>query len=205
MRRFLKTNFIPKLNATPHNIAATIFIFFILTHNNFSQTPEIPVRIQFEIFFKILSFDKNLKQRGAEGLKMLIVYQKKYRSSLAVFHEVDDLLQEQQIKDVNKIPITFSFVDIDESSISTAINKEGSNLIYVCPLRGIDIRDLVLLTREKNVLSFTGVADYVYDGVSVGMELKNQKPLILINLDASKEEDADFSSQLLKISKIIKE
>jgi hypothetical protein len=37
----------------------------------------------------------------------------------------------------------------------------------------------------------------------VGIGSKAGKPKILINLKASREEGADFSSQLLKLSKII--
>jgi hypothetical protein len=49
----------------------------------------------------------------------------------------------------------------------------------------------------------TGVPDYIYNGISVGIDIKGEKPEILINLKSSKLEGADFSSQLLKISTII--
>lgn len=170
-----------------------------------AQTPAIPVEVQFQIFFKILSFDKNINKRGADGLNILIVYQKKYRSSLALFNDINTMLEDSSIKSINKIPVRFHFVNIDETTISSIAKAEKINLIYLCPLRGVDITDITLFTRENDILSFTGISEYVYAGISVGVELKNQKPQIIINLNAAKEELADFSSQLLRISKIISE
>lgn len=182
-----------------------LFILLIYAGLIFPQSSGIPVNIQFQIFFKILSYDKKLDSRGSDGLKFLIVYQKKFRSSLAVHDDIRKMLDDYKFNDVEKIPLTFHFADIDEISLAESIAKDKINLVYFCPLRGIDIKEISLITRERDVLSFTDVPGYVGEGISVGLELINQKPRILINLSASKEEHADFSSQLLKISKIVEE
>lgn len=182
-------------------------LILVLTYSGliYSQTSEIPVNIQFQIFFKILSYEKNLDKRGSDGLRLLIVYQKKYRSSLSTYDDITKMLENYKFSNVEGIPITFHFTNIDVNSLRESIAKEKINLVYFCPMRGIALKEIVAITREYNVLSFSGVSEYVHEGVSVGLELINQKPRILINLNASKEEQADFSSQLLKISKIVDE
>lgn len=192
-------------NQNAKYFCVALMLVFIFSELTFPQTSGIPVNIQFQIFFKILSYDKNLDARGSDGLNYLIVYQKKYRSSLAVYDDIRKMLDDYKFNYLEKFPLTFHFADIDEIPLTESIAKEKIDLVYYCPLRGIDIKEISSITRELNVLSFSNLPGYVSEGVSVGLELINQKPRILINLNASKEEHSDFSSQLLKISKIVEE
>jgi hypothetical protein len=52
-------------------------------------------------------------------------------------------------------------------------------------------------------MTFSGVPEYVEEGISVGIDVKNNKPLIVINIKSAKLEGIDFNSQLLKIAKIL--
>jgi hypothetical protein len=99
--------------------------------------------------------------------------------------------------------INYYYMDIDEVNIQDEISKHNINLIFVCPLRGISLETITSLCREKKILSFADVSSYVENKLSVGIEMKGEKPQIIINLKNSKAEGADFSSQLLKLSRVI--
>ena len=60
------------------------------------------------------------------------------------------------------------------------------------------------LSRDKKILTLTGVPDYVDSGLTVGIGTKGRKPRIIINLLAAKAEGADFSSGLLNLAKVVK-
>lgn len=187
------------INKLIHIYLLILFLFQTL----FAQTVEVPVDIQFPIFLKILTFDRKLQQRGKNGLNMLIIYQKNFRSSYLIKEEIGKILTRLDINKIESIPIKYSFIDIDETNLHSALAKYNTNLIYICPLRGVPVESITKITREGGVLSFTGVPEYVESGVSVGIELKGEKPHIMINLASAKAEQAEFSSQLLRVAKIL--
>ena len=72
-------------------------------------------------------------------------------------------------------------------------------------LRAVAVDDIVTLTRELQVLTFTGVPAYVNDGMAVGIDLLEKKPKIVINLPAARAEGAAFNAHLLKLANVIQE
>ncbi|MBU2583915.1 MAG: YfiR family protein [Bacteroidetes bacterium] len=168
-----------------------------------AQGMEIPATIQISILLKTLSFDRKLSERSGDELNMLIIYQGNYTTSQLANKEVSEALNKLSINKVEGIPIKYYFLNIDESNLLSAVIKYEINLIYVCPLRGISLKTITSISREKSIISFTGIPSYVESGISIGVGLKRDKPQIVINLTSSKAEGADFSSQLLKLSKVI--
>ncbi|MCK9427020.1 MAG: YfiR/HmsC family protein [Ignavibacteriaceae bacterium] len=166
---------------------------------------DIPIEKQFPIFIKIFTFDRNLQQRAEDGLNILIVYQKNFRTSFSAYEKIREVLRKIDINSIENIPIKYSYLDIDEFSLQSAITRDKINMIYLCPLRGVSLESITSITRDRGILSFTGVSDYVESGIAIGLELKGEKTQIIINLTAAKAERTDFSSQLLKLCKIIEE
>ncbi len=183
-----------------------IFVFVVLLFSSaHSQTMDIPVETQFPIFMKILTYDRNLQQRGKDGLNILIVYQKNFRTSFLTQETIKEVLRKININKVENISIKFSYLDIDEFSLQSEISRDKINAIYLCPLRGVSLESITSITRDRGVLSFTGISDYVESGIAIGFKLKSERTQIIINLTAAKAERADFSSQLLKLCKVIEE
>lgn len=181
-----------------------IFIFgFILSVTVMAQQIAVPVNIQFKIFLKILSFNRAFNLSDGK-LNILIIFQNNFRTSLNVKNNILDYFENEKIKNFENVPIVINTLSLNnESDLDNYLNKNKCQLIYISPIRSIDIELLTDISRKKKILTFTGVPDYVREGISVGIDIKGEKPDILINLKASKLEGADFSSQLLKISTII--
>jgi hypothetical protein len=183
-----------------------IIIFYIFTINNiFSQEIAVPVNIQFSLFFKIFSFDRNFKQNIKSNVNILIVYQKYNKYSSNIKNDVMNLVDKNdEFSSFEGNPVKFRALSIDnESEIETYLKSNHVNCIYITPMRAINIESICKISRGKKVLTLTGVPDYVDEGISVGIGIKGEKPLIIINYNASKSEGGDFSSQLLKLAKVI--
>jgi len=163
----------------------------------------VPVDVQFPLFLKILTFDRNLKSRAGNEIVIAIIYQTKFKSSINTKDEFMDVMKKSTIKKIQDIPLKLVSVDIEAGSLEDAIKKENADVLYITQLRAVDIINIVKLCRTKKLISITGVPDYVKAGVSVGIDIKEQQPQILINLPGAKAEGADFSSQLLNLAKII--
>ena len=97
-------------------------------------------------------------------------------------------------------------VDLDsQPDLEAALAGSKVDLMYIAPLRAMNLKVITALSRAKKVLTLTGVPDYAEKGVAVGVGLKGESPEIIINLPAAREEGSDFSSSLLKLARVIEQ
>ena len=59
-------------------------------------------------------------------------------------------------------------------------------------------------TRGNQVLSVTNVASFVERGVTLGIEMNDNKPKVLLNLTSSESEGLNWDPKILKISRTIR-
>lgn len=166
------------------------------------QEVDVPVNTQVPIFFKILAFDRNLQTKAKDEINIGIVYQGKFNLSRDIkdsfVSELDNLVDNK----IQELPVKYFPIDLDLQNLETAIKNKKINIIYVTPLRAFDIKKITTLSRQYQVCTLTGISEYVEKGIAVGIDVKGDRPEILINLQAAKSENSDFSSQLLKLAHI---
>ncbi|MBI5215310.1 MAG: DUF4154 domain-containing protein [Ignavibacteriae bacterium] len=184
--------------------SALILFLSLFWSNSFSQEMPVPVDIQFRLLKKILSYDRNLRTRCGDTLVIGIVYQKRFRSSLNTKEEILRVSGEQPEQNIEDVPFICTAYEINSTAeMEHLLTNNNLDIVYLTPLRGIDIEQVALLCKEKYVFTFTGVPAYVSSGIIVGIDLKIEHPQILINLSSAKATKVDFNSQLLKLSKIV--
>jgi hypothetical protein len=185
-------------------------IFFLLivalaifSHELSSQEIAIPVDLQVSLFAKIVSFDRKFPERAGNEMVIGVVYQNIFRNSLVAKEQFCSSLE--NISDGKISGILFRYVPIDiseKSNLQQIVESENIDVLYICPLRAIELETIITASRTHRVLTFTGVPEYVERGISTGVGLKGNKPQILINLPASKAEGIEYTSQLLKLAKV---
>ena len=170
-----------------------------------AQEMPVPIKIQYELFLKILTYDRSFKKRVGDEIVIGIVYQRRFRISLNVKNELVEVIEKSSTKKLEEIPIRYVPIDLDdEPALTDAISRNSIDILYVAPLRALELKTITELSRQKQVMTLTGVPDYVKSGLAVGIGLKGKRPQIIINLPAAKAEGVDFRAQLLKVAKIIK-
>jgi hypothetical protein len=187
-----------------HRLGLTILLIFFFTATFHAQEMAAPIPLQLALFFKILPFDRNLKSRVGDEIVMGIVYQKKSRTSLNSKEEMVKVMNNFSVKEVEDIPIRQVLIDIDDVDLASAISNNKIDVLYITPLSAVGIKEITEISRANKITTLTGVPVYVESGLAVGIGTKDEKPQIIINLPAAKAEGADFSSQLLKLVKVIK-
>lgn len=178
---------------------------FILTPELKSQRMEVPIEIQVPMLLKILTFDRNLEKRSGKKFTIGIIYQSKYKDSFEAKDKFIESINRISIKKIKDIPIDLLSIDVDGSDLEHAILKKEINALYIAPLRAFDIERITKISQDRKIISMTGIIEQVNSGISIGIGAKGDKPLIIINLESAKLEGIDFSSQLLKLAKIIGE
>ena len=103
------------------------------------------------------------------------------------------------------IPISVVYIDLDaDDDWQHDIDSYEIDLLYITPLRVINIKEMADYYRGKKILTMSGIPEYVEEGIALGIGLANERPQILINLPAAKAVGADFSSQVLGIAKVFR-
>jgi hypothetical protein len=182
----------------------TLLLLFTLAGTACPQKMEVPVEQQVPLFLKILSFDRNLTERAGKQIVLAVIYQKKYRESLDAKNEFEDVTGKSAITKIDSLPIKFIAIDMsDNTDLVSTIDKNQVDIIYLAPVKALKIESITAISRQKHLITLTGVPEYVQAGVAVGIGAKGDKPQILVNLPAAKAEGINFDSQLLKLAKII--
>jgi hypothetical protein len=181
-----------------------LIFFFISTAVLRAQKMPVPINTQVTLFSKILTFDRNLRSRAGKEINIGIVYQKNFRTSFDAQDRFITAMAENQIKEIDGISVHCLPVELNNVIDLTKIIQENNiDILYITPMRSFDLEKIIDHTKASQTLTITGVPEYVEAGLAVGIGLKNDKPMIIINLTTSKAEGADFSSQLLKLAKVL--
>jgi hypothetical protein len=156
----------------------------------------VPVDVQTDIFITIGKLDRNYD--AGKPATLGILYQEGYPESVEAKDDV--------VAATTKRNLPIRCVAINAQSgkqLRKLLTETDATILYVAPLRGIDIAEISRITQQRGIRSVTGVPEYVELGLAVGVGLRNKRPLIIINLQAARAEGAAFSSQLLALARIV--
>ncbi len=163
-----------------------------------AQDMDVPVQIQVALFLKVLTFDRNLVISPPSEIVVGVVFQSGYRSSVNAKNVAMAALQTTG----NARKIRAIAIDLDRETLVAALPRYRPSVLYVAPLRAVEIGDLATTARNANITTVTGVPQYIALGLAVSVRLQGERPKLVINAEAAKAEGADFSAELLKLAQI---
>jgi len=170
-----------------------------------AQEMEVPLELQFKLILKALSFDRSLTERCGDSLDFCILYQAKFLQSENIKRELLRMTQnDEKMKSLDNVPIVWKTLDYNRpADLSSIIHNTTVDVLYITPLRTVDISSIADFCHNYKINSVTGVPEYLEKGLTLAVGAFGDIPLIIINLPAAKAEGSDYSSQLLKLAKVI--
>lgn len=178
-----------------------VFALLSLAGRAFAQQMPVPVDVQVPVLLKVLAFDRRIADARGEKLVVGVLYQSGFRLSSTVKDRVMDALSRAGSSGPANRPLNVVAVDADgKENLEKALTSLGVKVLYVTPLRAFDLPSLVAATRRSRTLTMTGVPEYVEAGLSVGLDLRQDRPRILVNLRAARAEGADLAAPLLVLA-----
>ena len=169
------------------------------------EHPDTAVKDHLPLIWKIISLDRNAKEDMGSHIRVGILFQKKNRVSVLNKESIVRLVEQRNRENPNSPSIHVTPIEItDTSLLENQLKTAEVNVLYITPLRGTAIEDIVHVTRSHGIRSFTGTASYVEEGVAVGFGIKGDGLQIIINLKASRNEGADYPLNVLRLAKVIK-
>jgi hypothetical protein len=166
-----------------------------------AQEMEVPVAVQLPLFLKVMSFDRQLRARAAGTLVVAFAYQGGFRASVDAKEQA--WRATIAVPDVDGIPVTLVPIDLDKEELAASLARSKATLVYIAPMRDIDVKDLTAVTRTRHVTTLSGVVRYVELGVAVGVRLRGERPRIVVNLAAARLEGAEFAAELLRLAEVL--
>ncbi|OGD18803.1 MAG: hypothetical protein A2W03_15005 [Candidatus Aminicenantes bacterium RBG_16_63_16] len=171
-----------------------------------AQEMALPPPLQYQLFLKILRYDRHFTAKPTTQVVIGILYQSGFRSSYEAMQAFSKAVQGTAQREFPNASIQAVPIDLDnQPDLETALAGSKADLMYIAPLRAMNLKIITSLSRAKKVITLTGVPDYAEKGVAVGVGLKGESPEIIINLPAAREEGSDFSSSLLKLARVIEQ
>jgi hypothetical protein len=167
------------------------------------QAMDLPVETQIPIFLKLLTFDRNLTTSAGTELTVGILFQGANRESTTARRQAEaELKRATQLFEgltVRVVPI-----DLDAGDdLAQRLEAEQVSALYVTPLRAVDLKAMLRVTRAARVRTFSGVGRFVSQGVAMGAGLRGDLPQIVVNLPAAREEGADYPAQVLRLARVL--
>ena len=163
-----------------------------------AETAPIPASVQLLLFSKIWMFDRSIVTN--DQIVMAVLYQSGFRASSEAKDQLVAAARAERLK-IRCLPVALD----DVGHVSNELQHVKADVFYVTEMRGISIPEVVSVSRARNIKTVTVVAGYVEAGVAIGLRVRNDKPVIVVNLSAAKAEGSDLTAQLLRSSTVITE
>ncbi len=189
-----------------HAVVILALVMTVLTVSAIADAQEmsVPLDVQVQLMARIFSFDRAMDTRTKEGLTIGILYQERFRTSVNTADEVEDLLPTAAWpadRSVRVVRIAWE----NRADAERAMREQHIGILYVTPLRSVDLQEVGDLCGTQRLPAFTGVSSYVNDGIPLGVAQRGGKAAILVNLPAARRAGTDLSSQVLHIAEVIGE
>lgn len=166
----------------------------------------LPAKNQALLLLRILAYDHKLADRvDAKKVTIYVVHRAGASESEDPANEMVGVLREIA-KSTKLAGNTIQVVKVayNEKTFDADIAKVKAAALWVAPSLGDSLGPISGVTTKRKLLSFTGVPEYVNAGLSVGFSNDGGKPVISVNIPASKNEGADLDVALLRVAKIVK-
>jgi hypothetical protein len=165
----------------------------------------VPVERQVLILTRALAYDENLAHRAGEEFVVAVLS----RGASAAADPIADVAT-RAFKNLGGVKIhglPVRAIHLSYSSASTlaaAVDGEGIDALYLCPGLDADLAAVLEVSRRKKIITMASKEEQVNKGAALGVFNVDNKPTIFVNLVGSKAEGAAFTSDLLRLAKVIR-
>jgi hypothetical protein len=163
----------------------------------------LPIPLQMQLMLKVASYDKNMKQRAGDSLRVAVLFKPSDADSRrSGTQALKELSTADDVLDLPVKLLTASYSDGHE--LGQMIQTEGVAILYVTPgFSESEIDAMAQALDGISVLSAGALAKYTSRGVVLGFDLVGGKPKLLVNLGLARRQHVELSSSVLKLMRVV--
>ncbi len=165
----------------------------------------VSAEVQVPIFLKALAYDRNLTEKARGDILIGLLYEPGDAESEAAARSVAKLMAAYPTEDVVDLPIYYRMIPFrDSTELAQIIQDEWVDVLYLAPgVRG-HLGSVLDVVSGHKVLSMAGVASYVDEGVSMGVEERDGHAQIVVNLSSAESAGSKFAGHFLSLCRVIR-
>lgn len=166
---------------------------------------QVPPEKQAVILARALAYDDNLKNRAGDSLVVAVVFKPGQAPSESAADAIFKAFKALEGVKVRDLPLkTVKLAYSGKDALHSAIVGQGIDALYVCAGVDGDQAAIKEVSHRDHVLTIASREDWLQSGLALGVFTVDGKTTISVNLPASKEEGAAFSSELLRLAHVIR-
>jgi YfiR/HmsC-like len=177
--------------------------FAVLSGGTQAATEMVPFDVQVPLVLKALSYDRSLKSRVAENVRIAVL--SPASSSRDVLQDLNASLNSLPSRSLDGLPVAFKEIARnEEGSLERALRSGRWAAVYVMP--GFTPQELAQIRRTceaAHVLLVGADADDIERGTAFAIGARDGKPVIVVNLPATRACGSDFDLALLRLARVI--
>jgi len=182
------------------------FVFSAVVHAEQSTF----LKNQGMLFFKIFFYDHNIEKkalRSDEIVIILIISKTKDKASEKLAIAAHSIFAEiSQSTTIAKYAVIAKRIEIASAKdLRKKLETLYPAAIFISSGLDEQLKDILMLTRDKDILSITTSKEYVKKGVGVGIVPKGDKLIIYVNRFGAKKEDSLPGVAVLQLATIYEE
>lgn len=194
-------------NSIVARLTALAFAVAALSFSPVAQANELPPEKQALLLLRALSFDRALQARTKAAVVVVIAFDpesapsENSRRVLTVSLETLGRTMEFGGKPVKTVAIPY----YDATNFTARLKGQNAVALYVTPGLPDAVHELSGIARAQRLLTFTGSADAVRAGLSIGLVMAaDDRPQLMVNLRAAMNEGADLDSAFLRVAEVLR-
>ena len=169
-----------------------------------SADDSLPAKVRITVLMTILSYDTNLKANRPDGLRIGVLCRSGNENSLKHAQDTLSAFSDVSSKKVKGLSIWVERLEAKNTAeVSQAVSKSKLNVLYISPGSDDLIKPVLELARDKKLLTLTGDAKLVKRGVAIGVVKRNNKPKIMVNMQAIAAQGGKLSSRMLRLVELV--
>jgi hypothetical protein len=165
---------------------------------------DIPADRQAVILSRALAYDNNLRSRAGDTVVVAILYKSGNGASESAADAIFRAFKALESVKIQDLPLrTVKVAFSSKDALRAAVSSQGIDAIYSCPGLEGEVGSIKEVSHRERVLTIGAREEFLESGLSLGVFMVETKATITVNLQASREEGASFSSELLRVARVL--
>lgn len=170
-----------------------------------SAGAQVPPEKQAVILARAISYDKELRSRAGSSLVIAVLYKPGAADSESTAAEVLRAFKSMEGIKVQELPLSVVKLPYSgKDALKSAIAAQGIDALYCCPSLDAELSAIREISHQAHVLTLASRQAFIQAGLSIGVFSSDGKPMIMVNLAASREEGAVLATELLRLATVIR-
>jgi hypothetical protein len=166
---------------------------------------DVPVDRQALILTRALAYDRELRVRAGDDLLIAVLAKPGHGASAEMSGAFSKALRDMGHVKVQGLVLRGTQLAFTGApALAAAVAAQDVDVLYICAGLEPEVPAIIEVTRKHRIVTIGSREEHLARGATLGVFQFESKPTIVVNFPAAKSEGASFSSDLLRLAKVIR-